>query len=77
MKIEPTTTIVTRVDHESLNRLLQEFEERLHNMCMVAKETEPSIVTVTIEWPPPSRSSQTIPEKRTSWVHRFWKAIHK
>jgi len=77
MKIEPDITIITRVDHESLNRLLQEFEARLDNMCMVAKETEPGIVTVTIEWPLSSRSSQTIPEKRTSWVHRFWKAIQK
>lgn len=76
MKIEPDITIVNRIDHESLSRLLHEFQERLSNMYMVAKETEPGIVTITIEWPSSTGSPKPIPEKRISWLRRFWKAIH-
>ena len=76
MKIEPDITIVNRIDHESLNRLLQEFQERVSNVYMVAKETEPGIVTITIEWPTFTGSPRATPETQTSWVRRFWKAIH-
>lgn len=59
-------TIVTCINQESLNLLLQEFQERLNKMRMVFKETEPGIVTATIEWPPSSGSPGAIPEKRKS-----------